>query len=148
MVLIALFHAMTHNIGTTITTPIAKSSFMILPECEQFVGRSLDKCQGNAVGKSLAQCNDWRAYHGLPPLDNATPAPPDQLPPPNPAKPVQRGLGDAVESALTAVGITSERVSAWLGAECGCAARKARLNDLGAWAAAWWSGTKSDPPIP
>ncbi len=43
-------------------------------------------------------------------------------------------LGDNVETALKTVGITSERVSAWLGRPCGCPERKRRLNNLGAWA--------------
>ncbi len=43
-------------------------------------------------------------------------------------------LGDNVEAALKTVGITSERVSAWLGRPCGCPERKRRLNNLGAWA--------------
>lgn len=44
------------------------------------------------------------------------------------------GLGDAAEAALSAAGITPERVSRWLGKECGgCARRKERLNELG-WA--------------
>ncbi len=43
-------------------------------------------------------------------------------------------LGDNIETALKTVGITSERVSAWLGRPCGCPERKRRLNNLGAWA--------------
>lgn len=45
------------------------------------------------------------------------------------------GLGDAVESALTRIGISRERVEAWLGRPCGCAERKEKLNRLGRWAA-------------
>ena len=41
------------------------------------------------------------------------------------------GLGDMVSSALTAVGITKERVSAAIGRPCGCAKRQAALNDIG-----------------
>lgn len=41
------------------------------------------------------------------------------------------GLGDMVASALSAVGITKERVSKALGKDCGCAKRQAALNDLG-----------------
>jgi hypothetical protein len=54
-------------------------------------------------------------------------------------KPLQ--LGDAVEKALTAVGITSERVTAFLGRECGCAERKEKLNRLSSWAASFFTGT-------
>jgi hypothetical protein len=43
-------------------------------------------------------------------------------------------LGDAVETALTTIGITSERVEQWLGAPCKCKARKEKLNRLSAWA--------------
>ena len=43
--------------------------------------------------------------------------------------------GDHVETALTSVGVTKERVSAWLGVEdCGCEERKEKLNSLSRWA--------------
>lgn len=42
-------------------------------------------------------------------------------------------LGDAVEYALSSLGITSERVEAWLGRPCGCRARKRKLNQLDDW---------------
>lgn len=42
-------------------------------------------------------------------------------------------LGDAVERALAAVGITQTRVQKWLGV-CGCEERKQKLNRLGRWA--------------
>lgn len=45
------------------------------------------------------------------------------------------GLGDTIEAALSAVGITAERVSAWLGRPCGCAERRDKLNAVGFWAA-------------
>jgi hypothetical protein len=51
-----------------------------------------------------------------------------------PSEPVAGGLGDAVESALTMVGITKERVERWLGAPCGCAERREKLNRIGSWA--------------
>lgn len=41
-------------------------------------------------------------------------------------------LGDAVESALTKVGITKELVERWIG-KCCCDERKMRLNALDAW---------------
>jgi hypothetical protein len=41
------------------------------------------------------------------------------------------GLGDMVASALSAVGITKERVSKAIGKPCGCAKRQEALNDLG-----------------
>ncbi len=43
-------------------------------------------------------------------------------------------LGDAVESALSLVGITKERVSSWIGRGCGCKERQEKLNALGSWA--------------
>ena len=48
--------------------------------------------------------------------------------------PSQRGLGDAVESALTLVGITKDRVEKFLGRPCDCRERKEKLNRLSAWA--------------
>lgn len=44
------------------------------------------------------------------------------------------GLGDRVESALSLVGITSERVSEWIGEPCNCDIRREKLNALGYWA--------------
>jgi hypothetical protein len=44
-------------------------------------------------------------------------------------------LGDRVATALAAVGITEQRVQAWVGKPCGCKERKEKLNQLGAWAA-------------
>lgn len=41
------------------------------------------------------------------------------------------GLGDMVAGALTAIGITKERVSALVGRDCGCAKRQAALTELG-----------------
>ena len=43
------------------------------------------------------------------------------------------GWGDRLEAALSAVGVTKERVSAWLGAPCGCAERQEKMNRLGRW---------------
>ncbi len=44
-------------------------------------------------------------------------------------------LGDALETALSAVGVTTERVERWLGKPCHCAERKEKLNQLSNWAA-------------
>ena len=51
----------------------------------------------------------------------------------HPAYPRERksGLGDMVASALSAVGITKERVSKAIGKPCGCAKRQEALNALG-----------------
>ncbi len=44
------------------------------------------------------------------------------------------GLGDAVESVLTTVGITEERFKEWFGLEeCNCSKRKKWLNNLFSW---------------
>jgi hypothetical protein len=43
-------------------------------------------------------------------------------------------LGDTVEQALTTLGITSERVSRWLGHPCNCPERVEKLNRLHRWA--------------
>lgn len=40
-------------------------------------------------------------------------------------------IGDHIEAGLSAVGITSERVSRVLGRRCKCKQRKAALNKLG-----------------
>ena len=42
------------------------------------------------------------------------------------------GLGDAVERALTTVGVTKELVERWIG-KCCCAERKMKLNSLDSW---------------
>lgn len=44
-------------------------------------------------------------------------------------------LGDAIEKALSSVGVTKERVTAWLGGCGGCKERQEKLNALGMWAA-------------
>lgn len=43
-------------------------------------------------------------------------------------------IGDILEAALAKVGITSDRVSTWLGRPCKCRERRNRLNALGKWA--------------
>lgn len=52
-------------------------------------------------------------------------------------------LGESIQRALELVGITEERVSRWVGGECGCKDRKERLDRLGVWAwrilrGKWW----------
>ena len=46
-------------------------------------------------------------------------------------------IGTLLQKALTAVGVTEERVSAWLGRPCGCARRAAKLDQLEAAARQW-----------
>ena len=55
-----------------------------------------------------------------------------------------KGFGDLISSALSLVGITEERVSAWLGAACGCSARRDKLNRLGSWASSFLSGSPTE----
>lgn len=43
-------------------------------------------------------------------------------------------LGDIIEQALITVGVTKDRVSFWLGTDCGCSERQQKLNQLGYWA--------------
>ena len=43
-------------------------------------------------------------------------------------------LGDFIETALSKIGITEERVSRWLGRPCGCRERRDKLNQLFYWA--------------
>lgn len=51
-------------------------------------------------------------------------------------KPIEKsGFGDKIESALTLLGITKEKVEKWIGRPCGCKERKEKLNKLGRWAA-------------
>jgi hypothetical protein len=45
--------------------------------------------------------------------------------------PPKAGLGDMVASALTAIGITKERVALVVGGDCGCTKRQEKLNELG-----------------
>lgn len=51
--------------------------------------------------------------------------------------------GDFLAGALEKIGITKERVSAWLGVDCGCAERQEKWNRLGAWVRNWLLGRAS-----
>lgn len=42
-------------------------------------------------------------------------------------------LGDHVKTALSAVGISEQRVQSWIGGPCSCEERRRKLNQLG-WA--------------
>lgn len=42
-------------------------------------------------------------------------------------------LGDWIESALSSVGITSEKVSKWIGKPCSCPERRDKLNAFHLW---------------
>lgn len=48
-------------------------------------------------------------------------------------EPEERGLGDWIESGLKSIGVTQDRVEAWLGGNCNCEERKKRLNRMTAW---------------
>jgi hypothetical protein len=43
-------------------------------------------------------------------------------------------FGTTIETALSRMGVNHERVSRWIGAECGCRERRDRLNSLSWWA--------------
>lgn len=51
-----------------------------------------------------------------------------------PMAPKPKELGDVVHEALSFVGITPERVSAWLGRPCKCLERHEKFNNLSRWA--------------
>ena len=54
-------------------------------------------------------------------------------------------LGDHVKNFLTAVGVTPERVSQWLGKPCGCTRRQEKLNEIHQAWKAWKDGSLKDP---
>jgi hypothetical protein len=54
-------------------------------------------------------------------------------------------LGDLLESALSRVGVTKDRVERWLGRPCGCAERQEKLNQLGYWAKSVLAGKSKHP---
>lgn len=58
----------------------------------------------------------------------------------------RKGLGDLLEEALSAFGITSERVEALIGRPCGCGERRERLNRFGRWVSRFLSGKQEEPP--
>jgi len=43
-------------------------------------------------------------------------------------------LGDVLEKALTAIGVTKDRIEVFLGHPCGCVERQRKLNELHRWA--------------
>jgi hypothetical protein len=51
-----------------------------------------------------------------------------------PRTPEPLELGDVVHNALSFVGITPERVTAWIGRPCKCPERQEKLNELSRWA--------------
>ena len=53
-------------------------------------------------------------------------------------------LGDVIEKALSAVGVTEERVTKALGRPCGCKERREKLNRLSLWAARVVTGRPED----
>lgn len=42
-------------------------------------------------------------------------------------------LGDRIAEALSVIGVTDERITAWLGKPCGCKERQEKLNQLHRW---------------
>lgn len=95
--------------------------------CDQWDGILRDICEGRA--RPLEETNKWRALRGIPPLEVA----PAQAA--TPVRPVPSwGLGTEIKNALTAIGVTEERVTSWLGAPCGCGERVMKLDRLTQWA--------------
>lgn len=65
-----------------------------------------------------------------------------------PAAEVEKpGLGDMVKAGLSAVGITEQRVSAFIGRPCGCSERQAALNAAGAKWLGMSPGSTAPPEI-
>lgn len=98
--------------------------------CERYrkemTGRHMEICRGEVL--TPQRCEQYRAKWR---------AEAEGLPIPKLEPPLDRrrgGLGDNVESALSLIGVTSERVEKILGRRCGCKNRKEKLNQLGAWA--------------
>lgn len=83
----------------------------------------------------------WLQTHTPKPTESTTQAQ-SATQTPSKDKPKSRGLGDIVEQALTAVGITTSRVEKWLGMPCSCTERKNKLNKLGEWASRAIFGNK------
>ena len=94
-------------------------------------------CRSRAACHTCRVAPEWRAAVGAPdecPYGVAV----DSLPTVDrslllPAKTAKSGLGDMVSSALAAIGITKERVSALVGGPCGCDGRQSTMNAAGAW---------------
>lgn len=53
-------------------------------------------------------------------------------------------FGDQAAKALSLVGITKERVSAWIGEPCNCLERQEKWNKFGAWCKSWLSGDATE----
>lgn len=53
-------------------------------------------------------------------------------------------LGDVIESALSSVGITKERVERFVGGPCGCKERQRKLNAITSWAVRVIAGRRTD----
>lgn len=82
------------------------------------------RCEENGVGEdSLAGCITRRTSTAAF-IDSANPDCPAWLVAP-------KGLGDMTAEALTAVGITKERVSRMLGRPCKCSKRQQAMNEWG-----------------
>jgi hypothetical protein len=66
-------------------------------------------------------------------------------------EPLSKYLGDVIETTLSAIGITEEkmnRIAEWVGVSgCGCKARKEKINKLHKWANEMLAGNKSEEPF-
>ena len=71
--------------------------------------------------RSCVACSDRTEQRERPPESNAL-------------------LGSVIESALSGVGITKERVTDWLGVPCNCEEHRDKLNQLHLWAMRYTRG--------
>lgn len=102
--------------------------------CEKLKGRLRSICEGRD-SKCQGECLDGQIKRlielGL--IETA----PTQAVAPLP-KPIIAGmgvgLGDRISQALAIVGITEDKVSAWIGKPCGCSERQEKWNRVGRWA--------------
>jgi hypothetical protein len=100
-------------------------------------GPNCDDCNTFMPVVSLAGCS-WPATLSVCPQGGSgslmLPRPGDDLMPSAPPGPGPALLGDVVKEALWMIGLTEDKVTAWLGRPCGCEGRREKLNDLDAWA--------------
>lgn len=105
--------------------------------CDRLPEHLASLCCGDNPKFSQRHCvghiNAWLVQNGLPKLEKLPVT--TIIPSPRPIVPgMNMGLGDRISQALSIVGITEERVTAWIGKPCGCSERQEKLNRVGRWA--------------
>jgi len=83
--------------------------------------------------RCIERRHDWKDITACIVADEGDHVIVDETHPAYPATHKPLGLGDYVANALSAIGITKERVEAVVGRPCGCDGRQATLNAAGAW---------------